>query len=42
MRAHGIDFVGAKVAGANGAGIRLESGDLWLRDCAFATTRTAS
>ena len=31
----GFDFIGARVADANGAGIRLESGRLRVRDCAF-------
>ena len=31
----GFDFIGARVADANGAGIRLESGRLAVHDCAF-------
>ena len=31
----GFDFIGARVADANGAGIRLESGRLSVHDCAF-------
>jgi hypothetical protein len=31
----GIDFIGARVPDRNGAGIRLESGDLTIRRCLF-------
>jgi len=36
MRVEGFDFEGAAVPGRNGAGIRLERGSLWVRDCRFA------
>lgn len=35
MSVEGLDFEGAAVPGRNGAGIRLESGTLRLRDCSF-------
>jgi hypothetical protein len=35
MRVEGFDFEGAVVGGHNGAGIRLESGSLNVRDCSF-------
>lgn len=35
MRIEGIEFSGARVPHRNGAGIRLERGQLALRDCAF-------
>lgn len=35
-----IDFVGAKVGDGNGAGIRLESGQLLLRRCRFFNNQT--
>lgn len=35
MRVEGFDFEGAKVPSRNGAGIRFESGSLWVRDCRF-------
>lgn len=35
MRIEGLDFIGARVADRNGAGIRLERGSLSLRDCSF-------
>lgn len=35
MRVEGFDFVGARVADKNGAGIRLERGTLVVRDCSF-------
>ena len=35
MSVEGFDFEGARVAGRNGAGIRLESGTLRVRDCSF-------
>jgi hypothetical protein len=35
MRIEGFDFIGARVADRNGAGIRLERGSLSLRDCSF-------
>lgn len=35
MRVEGFDFVGARVADRNGAGIRLERGTLVVRDCSF-------
>jgi hypothetical protein len=36
MRVEGFDFEGAAVPSRNGAGIRLERGSLWVRDCRFA------
>jgi hypothetical protein len=36
MQAEGFDFEGAAVPDRNGAGIRLESGSLLVRDCKFA------
>lgn len=36
MRVEGFDFVGAAVPDRNGAGIRLESGSLRVRDCVFS------
>ncbi|MEP6587730.1 MAG: hypothetical protein ABJA84_03100 [Polaromonas sp.] len=35
MRVEGFDFEGAAVPSRNGAGIRLESGSLWVRNCRF-------
>lgn len=35
MAVHGFDFVGAKVADKNGAGIRFEKGQLSIKDCTF-------
>ncbi|MEO7129230.1 MAG: hypothetical protein ABI040_10280, partial [Rhodoferax sp.] len=35
MRVEGFDFEGAKVPDRNGAGIRLESGSLQVRNCRF-------
>jgi hypothetical protein len=35
MTVEGFDFEGARVAARNGAGIRLESGSLRVRDCSF-------
>lgn len=35
MRVEGFDFEGAAVSSRNGAGIRLESGSLWVRNCRF-------
>jgi len=35
MSVEGIDFIGAKVADRNGAGIRLEKGHLRVVDCGF-------
>jgi hypothetical protein len=35
MTVQGIDFTGARVPDKNGAGIRLESGKLTVRDCSF-------
>jgi len=35
MRVEGFDFEGAAVPDRNGAGIRLEKGSLFLRDCRF-------
>ena len=35
MTVEGFDFVGARVADKNGAGIRLESGALTVRNCSF-------
>lgn len=35
MHVEGFDFIGARVADKNGAGIRLEHGTLVVRDCAF-------
>ena len=35
MRVEGFDFEGAAVPSRNGAGIRLESGTLLVRDCSF-------
>lgn len=35
MRVEGFDFVGARVADKNGAGIRLERGTLLVQDCSF-------
>lgn len=35
MRVEGFDFEGAAVPSRNGAGIRLEKGSLWVRDCRF-------
>ena len=35
MRVEGFDFVGARVPGNNGAGIRLERGTLAVQDCSF-------
>jgi hypothetical protein len=35
MRVEGFDFEGAAVADRNGAGIRLETGSLYVRDCRF-------
>jgi hypothetical protein len=35
MRVEGFDFVGARVADKNGAGIRLERGTLSVQDCSF-------
>lgn len=35
MRVEGFDFLGARVADLNGAGIRLERGTLVVRDCTF-------
>ena len=35
MTVQGIDFTGARVPDKNGAGIRLESGRLTVRDCSF-------
>jgi hypothetical protein len=35
MRVEGFDFLGAAVPDRNGAGIRLESGSLHVRDCRF-------
>ena len=35
MAVQGFDFVGAKVADKNGAGIRFEKGQLSIKDCTF-------
>lgn len=35
MLVQGFDFIGARVPDRNGAGIRLESGSLRVRDCVF-------
>ena len=35
MRVEGFDFEGAAVPSRNGAGIRLETGSLFVRDCRF-------
>jgi hypothetical protein len=35
MRVEGFDFEGAAVPSRNGAGIRLDSGSLFVRDCRF-------
>jgi hypothetical protein len=35
MRVEGFDFEGAAVPSRNGAGIRLESGSLHIKDCSF-------
>ena len=35
MRVEGFDFEGAAVPSRNGAGIRLEYGSLWVRNCRF-------
>lgn len=35
VRVQGFDFIGARVPDRNGAGIRLESGSLLVRDCVF-------
>ena len=35
MRVEGFDFEGATVPSRNGAGIRLETGSLYVRDCRF-------
>lgn len=35
VRVQGFDFIGARVPDRNGAGIRLESGSLLVRDCLF-------
>lgn len=37
VEVEGLDFIGARVPGANGAGIRFESGSLAVRDCAFGS-----
>ena len=35
IRVENIDFINARVSDRNGAGIRFEKGDLWVRNCLF-------